>query len=200
MPPSPATVLVVDDEHDIADLYARWLEDEYEVLVAHTGREALDALDERVDVVLLDRRIPDVHGDDVLDRINERGLRCQVAMVTAVEPELDIITMGFDDYLVKPVTSDELLDTVATLVARSEYESGLRELFAAVSKRAVLLDQYPAEELADNPEYEALEGQITRDRDRLDALVGEVSDEAFPKVLRDVVGGSPDGTDVGADN
>lgn len=210
MPSSPITVLVVDDEHDIADLYARWLADEYEVLVAHTGREALEALDERVNVVLLDRRIPDVHGDDVLDRINKRGLQCQVAMVTAVEPELDIITMGFDDYLVKPVTSDDLLETVATLVARSEYESGLRELFAAVSKRAVLLDQYPAEELADNPEYEELEGQITRDRDRLDALVGEVSDEAFPQILRDVVGDSsdgtdnaadiPDGTDVGADN
>jgi DNA-binding response OmpR family regulator len=187
MTSSNSTVLVVDDEHEIADLYARWLEDDYEVVVAYTGQEALEALDEHIDVVLLDRRIPDLHGDEVLERINERGLSSWVAMVTAVEPEFDILDMGFDDYLVKPITGETLRETVAQLVARGSYDAGLREHFAAVSKWAVLSAQHPREELEAQPEFESLEATIDRQRERLDAQVSELSEAGFRKVLRDAV-------------
>ena len=183
----PAKVLVVDDEVEIADLYARWLEDEYEVEVAYTGQEALDALEEPIDVVLLDRRIPDLHGDEVLERIRQRELDCWVAMVTAVEPEFDILDMGFDDYLVKPVTGDGLRDTVATLVARGAYDAALRDHFAAVSKWAVLSAQHAPEELADSREFLDLEAEIDAQRAELDELMGELTDADFRAVLRDAV-------------
>lgn len=187
MSSSKPTVLVVDDEHEIADLYARWLEDDYEVLVAYTGQEALDELDERIDVVLLDRRIPDLHGDEVLEHINEQDLDCWVAMVTAVEPEFDILEMGFDEYLVKPVTGETLRRTVEQLVSRGEYDAGLREHFAAVSKWAVLAAQHTPEELQESSEFEDLEATIDRQRDELDDLVADLSDDDFRKVLRDAV-------------
>ena len=188
MSQTEATVLVVDDEREIADLYARWLEDDYDVVVAYTGQDALDALDETIDVVLLDRRIPDLHGDEVLQRIRERDLDCWVAMVTAVEPELDILDMGFDDYLVKPVTGDGLRETVATLVSRGSYDAALREHFAAVSKWAVLSSQHAPEELEDSAEFQALEASIDEQRAELDELMGDLSDADFRAVLRDAVG------------
>ncbi|MDZ7702307.1 MAG: HalX domain-containing protein [Halobacteriales archaeon] len=187
MSQTDATVLVVDDEREIADLYARWLEDDYDVVVAYTGGAALEALDDTVDVVLLDRRIPDLHGDEVLERIRERELDCWVAMVTAVEPEFDILDMGFDDYLVKPVTGDGLRDTVATLVARGAYDSALREHFAAVSKWAVLSAQHAPEELADSPEFRSLQTEIDGQRAELDELMGELTDADFRAVLRDAI-------------
>ncbi len=81
-------VLVVEDEPDLADLYATWLRGEYRVRVAYGGREALEKLDDEVEVVLLDRRMPDLSGDEALKEIRERGFDCRVAMVTAVEPDL----------------------------------------------------------------------------------------------------------------
>lgn len=64
-------LLVVDNERDVADTYALQLE-EYDTRVAYGGEEALAKLDDDVDAVLLDRRMPDVHGDEVLARIHDR--------------------------------------------------------------------------------------------------------------------------------
>ena len=90
------TVLVVEDESDIAALYAGFLRERYAVTVAATVAEAKEVVDESFDAVLLDRRLPDGSGDEVLEHVRERGLDCRVAMVTAVEPDFDIIGMGFD--------------------------------------------------------------------------------------------------------
>lgn len=54
-----ATVLVVDDEKDLADVYAEHLKERYTVRTEYSGNEALEAMSPDVDVVLLDRRMPD---------------------------------------------------------------------------------------------------------------------------------------------
>jgi len=138
MSDDPPLVLVVEDERDLSELYRTWLAKSYRVRTAHDGRTALDELGEDVDIVLLDRRMPDLSGDEVLDRIRERGLDCRVAMVTAVEPDVDIVEMAFDDYLVKPVTEEELLGTTENLRIRDEYDDGVKQLFSLASKKALL--------------------------------------------------------------
>jgi CheY-like chemotaxis protein len=60
------TVLVVDDEPQLAELYSMQLAEEYEVRTATGGPEALDLVDEEVDVALLDRRMPRMSGDELL--------------------------------------------------------------------------------------------------------------------------------------
>lgn len=97
--PLTGTVLIVEDEQPLADLYAAWLTETYSIRTAYDGEQALDQLDEQVAVVLLDRRMPQLSGDDVLERIRERNYDCHVAMVSGVHPDFDIIEMGFDDYL-----------------------------------------------------------------------------------------------------
>ncbi|KAB1188584.1 MULTISPECIES: bacterio-opsin activator domain-containing protein [Haloferax] len=133
------TVLVVDDDEDLADTCRYWLDGErFAVETAYGGEEALDRLDDSVDVVLLDRRMPTVSGDDVLDEIRARDIDCRVAMMTAVEPDTDIVDMPFDAYLVKPVTETEVKETVEELLFRSSFESEVREYFALESTEAVL--------------------------------------------------------------
>jgi CheY-like chemotaxis protein len=63
------TVLIADDEAAIVDGQAARLTDEYRVRRAYGGHEALEQVGEEVDVALLDRRMPDLSGDEVLDRI-----------------------------------------------------------------------------------------------------------------------------------
>ncbi len=112
------TVLIVDDEEDLAELYAEWVEMAgYRTRTAYDGPSALEALDDAVDVVLLDRRLPETRGEDVLERIREGDYDCAVAMVTAVEPEADIVDMGYDEYVVKPLEQSQVADLVGDLAA-----------------------------------------------------------------------------------
>jgi DNA-binding response OmpR family regulator len=183
-------VLVVEDEPDLADLYAAWLGDEYRVRTAYGGREALDELDEAddaVNAILLDRRMPGLSGDEVLTAVRDRGIDCRVAMVTAVEPDFDILEMGFDDYLVKPVTSDTLRETVEGLLRRGEYDSEVQELFSLTSKKAMLESEKSASDLADNEEYQRLTERIEELRDRADESRDAVAtdEEDYEKLFQD---------------
>ncbi|MBP1922066.1 DNA-binding response OmpR family regulator [Halorubrum alkaliphilum] len=189
MSEQPPLVLVVEDEADLADLYAAWLGDEYRVRTAYGGHEALETLDElddEVDAILLDRRMPGLSGDEVLSAVRERGIDCRVAMVTAVEPDFDILAMGFDDYLVKPVSSDTLRETVESLLQRSEYDAGVQDLFSLTSKKAMLEAEKSPSELADNQEYQELTARIERLRTDVDrSLEAVTEDDDFEGLFRE---------------
>ena len=190
MSEQPPLVLVVEDEPDLADLYAAWLGDEYRVRTAYGGREALDELDEadnEVDAILLDRRMPGLSGDEVLTAARDRGIDCRIAMVTAVEPDFDILEMGFDDYLVKPVTSDTLRETVEGLLRRGEYDTEVQELFSLTSKKAMLEAEKSATDLASNEEYQRLTDRIDELRERADESRDAVAtdDEDYEKLFQE---------------
>lgn len=168
-------VVVVEDEERLAELYAMWLRGPFEVSVAHDRETATDLLDGTVDVALLDRNLPDGSGDDLLDTITERGLDCAVAMVTAVSPDFDIIELGFDEYLCKPTSEPELVDTVERLVAQRHYQPAVDELYALSRKRALLESRYSASELRASDEYAALADRIEELRQETTGLVDDFS-------------------------
>lgn len=154
------TILVVEDEQPLADMFSEWLESEYEVQIAYDGESALEQADPSINVVLLDRRMPGLSGDEVLEKLRARGLDCPMAMVTAVEPDFDVLDIGFDDYIVKPVGPDELTALVARLLELEEVNPGIKEYFARVSKKNALESRLPETELDQNPEFVALRNEI----------------------------------------
>ena len=165
---SDATVLAVDDEPDLAELYRVYLDSAYVVRVATGGDEAIDLMDDEVDVVLLDRRMPDMSGHEVLNEIRGEGYDARVAMLTAVEPDVDIVEMPFDDYKTKPVSKEDLLTLVEVLLHRAAFDERSQEFFALASKKAALeatgttnSDEY--EELIDRMESVRLEVDDTLD-------------------------------------
>ena len=99
---------------------------------------AIEFMDDSVDVALLDRKMPDMSGDQVLEHIREVGYSCKVAMVTAVEPDIDVAELGFDDYVRKPVTREDLHTVVDRLLLRQSYNDRIQEYFAVVSKLLAL--------------------------------------------------------------
>jgi len=180
-------VLIVEDEPDVAETYRLWLEDRYTVRVAGDGNEGLEALDESVAVVLLDRMMPGLSGGEVLERIREEGLDCRVAMVTAVEPDFDILEMGFDAYLSKPVKSDQLEETVQNLLERAEYDTLLQEYYSLVEKQATLEATKTGVELENSDKYDALTTRIDGLRDELAETLGGIDDdEDFIATVRDL--------------
>jgi DNA-binding response OmpR family regulator len=181
-----ATVLVVEDERELADLFADWLRTSYDVRTAYTADGALDELDDDVDVVLLDRRLPESSGDAVLETIRGEGYGCQVAMVTAVDPDFDMLELGIDAYVVKPVDREELAELVSRLLARSLYSEEVQEYFSLASKRASLETSKSEEELAASDRYADLCERIDEKRSNLDQLVGELGEDDFLAVIRNL--------------
>ncbi|MFC3957252.1 response regulator transcription factor [Halovivax cerinus] len=180
-------VLIVEDEPDLANLYAAWLTDGYAVETAYDGTTGLDAIDESVDVVLLDRRMPGLSGDTVLDTIREQHVDCRIAMVTAVEPDFDIVEMGFDDYLVKPVSKTDLTTVVDQLLLRSTYDEQLQEYFALAAKKALLDAQKTEAERSSSREYERLEDRLAVVRTKVDDTMEELFDQdVYHRLCQDI--------------
>lgn len=182
--PDRPVVLVVEDERDLADMYAEWLAAEYEVRVSYGGEDAMERVDGAVDVVLLDRLMPGASGDEVLAAIRDRGYDPMVAMITAVEPDFDVLELGFDDYLVKPVFAEDVRSVVDRLRSRSRYDDRVKRYFALVSKRAALEGYRSTDELAANEEYVELEAEIEALQAELNEVMAGFDDDSFEAVFR----------------
>ncbi|MEH7130845.1 response regulator transcription factor [Neobacillus drentensis] len=107
-------ILVVEDEKQIAKILKLELEYEgYEVMVAYDGKSGLQAaLDEKVDLILLDVMLPEMNGIEVLRRIRKENDLLPVILLTARNMTIDKVAgldQGANDYITKPFEIEELL-------------------------------------------------------------------------------------------
>ncbi|MFI0452242.1 response regulator transcription factor [Actinomadura sp. 6N118] len=117
-------VLVVEDERLLADAIAEWLRDEaHAVDLAYDGAAALERVAVNdYDVVVLDRDLPIVHGDEICRELAEAETAVRVLMLTAAAEVTDRVAglgLGADDYLTKPFAFPELAARVQALGRRS---------------------------------------------------------------------------------
>jgi DNA-binding response OmpR family regulator len=117
-------VLVVEDERLLADAIAEWLRREaFAVDVVYDGDAALERIGVNgYDVVVLDRDLPVVHGDDVCRAVVETDRQTRVLMLTAasaVRERVAGLAIGADDYLTKPFAFIELSARVHALTRRA---------------------------------------------------------------------------------
>lgn len=115
-------ILVLDDEKEIAEVISLYLKNEgYEMILAHTGRDALKKVEEeQPDLALLDVMLPDIDGFRVLQKIREK-YTFPVIMLTAKTEYTDRVaglTLGADDYIPKPFNPLELVARVKAQLRR----------------------------------------------------------------------------------
>jgi DNA-binding NtrC family response regulator len=118
-------ILAIDDDETVLKLYQRLLADlGHPVVVARTGAQALEIINkENVDLVILDLKLPDVHGCELLGQIKEKLNNAPVIIVTAhptLESSIESIRAGgVYDYIIKPFASDALQLVVRRAVERT---------------------------------------------------------------------------------
>jgi DNA-binding response OmpR family regulator len=120
-------LLLVDDDRDLCQLVAQYLEPEgFNLSVVHTGGEGVKtAVEGNYQLIVLDVMLPDKKGFDVLREIRSR-VRTPVLMLTARGDEFDRILgleLGADDYLPKPFSPRELIARISAILRRSGWQS-----------------------------------------------------------------------------
>lgn len=181
--PNPS-ILIIDDDPRLVNMYAGWLEEDYEVERAYNGEDGLAALNDEIDIVLLDRRMPGITGEEVLERIREWGIDTRVIMLTAVEPDLDIVEMDFDTYMLKPGVKEQLRDVITDLLTRDSYEQETEEYLVLNAKRALLESQLTQAELEEDEGYRQLITRLEELEETMDDPTGGVeSSERIMTVL-----------------
>jgi len=118
------TLLLVEDDRDMANYIQGILSPEYNLLVADNGIKALEILEKKpVDLILSDVMMPEMDGFQLLKTVRERYQDIPFIMLTAradAPDRLTALTLGVDDYLTKPFLEDELLARLKNLISRYE--------------------------------------------------------------------------------
>ena len=114
MTTSKKTILVVDDDKSILRTFTRILQKNgYEIETAETGKEAIEKADNRhYDLALVDIRLPDMDGTDLIAKLKKQLQRTVKIMITgfpSLETGVKALDEGADAYLVKPVKPQDLL-------------------------------------------------------------------------------------------
>ena len=134
-------VLVVDDEPVVIKSCDRILSSEgMAVEGAATGSYGLELTDKgRFDAMVLDLRIPDTNGIEILRRVKQTKPELEVVIITgypSVNTAVEALKLGACDYVVKPFTPEEITDAVRNALKQRGRVKGLKEIAAEVSPKA----------------------------------------------------------------
>lgn len=156
------TVLIVDDNTDLIEIYRQWLKKPFNVLTAQNGKDAIDLL-ENVDILLLNRQVPDHEG--VIEELRDRDT--QIVILTGVDPDFKVIEMPIDDYVLKPVKADELNEIVEKTLRRRNYNEKVQDYLSLLSKKNALDSNKSLVELQGNQDYKALIDKLSELREEI---------------------------------
>lgn len=113
------TILLAEDEDPARESYRLWfeMEDSWEVREATDGAEALSKLDNTVDVLVLDRHMPELSGSEVVGKLDGTAFTGPVVVVSAYKPDEQLSEKDVDAYLLKPVHNEELVEVIRQLLS-----------------------------------------------------------------------------------
>lgn len=118
-------ILLIEDEHKIANSISKGLEQEnYAVDICYDGTSGYDfAVGEEYDAIILDRMLPGIDGIDICRRLRAENIHTPVLMLTAkgqIDDRVEGLNAGADDYLLKPFAFSELLARIKALIRRPQ--------------------------------------------------------------------------------
>ncbi len=132
-------VFIIDDEESISKMLVHWVKNQwnYNCKTFINGTDALNALSENPDLVLLDIMLPDINGNEVLSRIKTKNPQVPVIMLSAqgsVEVALESIRLGAFDYFPKPIDKNRLEPAIRNAIKHYDLEREVEKLKENLTK------------------------------------------------------------------
>ena len=182
--PRPRLLLVDDEPRLLSSLHALLQERDYELVTATCGAEALAHLAQLdFDLILLDLRLPDMSGHEIMDHINRRGIAGDVIVMSGdvgIEAAIGALKRGAYDYLRKPYSREELLKTVENVLQ----QRALARDNARIAARLATSEQMYRYLVDSSPDIIYTldqDGHFTFVNDRVHQLLGYSRDELIGK-------------------
>ncbi|MYM40516.1 putative bifunctional diguanylate cyclase/phosphodiesterase [Duganella qianjiadongensis] len=180
----PRLLLVDDEPRLLSSLYELLRDRDYELITATNGAEALAQLTRvKFDLILLDLRLPDMSGHEIMDFINSRGIEGDIIVMSGdvgIEAAIGALKRGAYDYLRKPYSREELLKTVENALQKRRLANDNSRIASQLenSERMYrsLVDSSPDIIYTLNHE-----GKITFVNDRVQQLLGFSREELIGK-------------------
>lgn len=137
------SVLILEDERMVADIFTEYFSGSYDVQYVRTGEEAIDAYthDEH-DLLIIDRKLEQMSGDAAAAQIRAEHEQQLILCVSGVEPGDEIAELAVDDYIHKPVEEEEMKTRLELLLTRAELDATARTYLSLRSKQIALLDMH----------------------------------------------------------
>lgn len=133
-------VLLVEDSLPQASLFIQYMKDE-NITMTHVscGVEAKEFIAQSLpDLVLLDLKLPDMHGQDILKWINEQKISTATIVITghgSVDIAVDVMQLGADDFLEKPISADRLRTSIKNLLEKSRLQNMLDDYHSTFDRQ-----------------------------------------------------------------
>lgn len=125
-------ILIVEDDKILSETIKQVLQEDYETNQEYDGKSGLLAAKLDIyDLIILDLMLPEMNGYDVLKRLRELKILTPVLILTArddINDKVKGLTIGADDYLVKPFESEELLARISAIIRRTKGNYKLNSL------------------------------------------------------------------------
>jgi len=171
-----AAILVVDDEQGVRKSLNMVLKDDYNIFLAKTGEQAIDIFEQKaVDLILLDIRLPDIDGVELLGRFKEMEPNTEIIMVTAVKEihtAVKAIKLGAYEYIIKPFQVEDVLTVISN----------------ALEKRSLIREvAYLRNELERSKPFEKMVGENKMMKEIFD-LISTISDGDGPVLIQGETG------------
>lgn len=167
------TILFVDDEQKHITLYKDYTEQEYDsVETAMSGEEALRKINEETDIVFLDRSLPTMSGVEVLEEIHDGDYSPRIVMLTAQDPNDEIIELEIDDYETKPIYQTDLLEIIEKVLVMEKIEETLTSFHRLGAKHSALIKS----EEADSQKIQDLSEEIKQKRQTLYEVLNQIEE------------------------
>lgn len=147
------TVLVVDSDRRLTEMYSRWLEERYTVVRAHSDEELDRRCKEEIDVMLFAEGVPGTDPERILAAVRPE---CRTIMLVEERTDFDVLEIGCDELLRKPVVSERLREAVEEQLTRQGESDPQREFGSLGAKQSFLESIHPSETLAANDDYREL--------------------------------------------
>ncbi|MGB5868123.1 MAG: response regulator transcription factor [Arcobacteraceae bacterium] len=142
------TILIVEDEPDILELLEYTLDKDYEVIGCLDTSNVVDILDqENIDLILMDRNLPNVEGSVFIQDLRSKGYNQNVIYLTAKDADENIIegfNRGADDYITKPFNIDILKARIKSVINRSQKNLDIvkvRDITYISSQKKFIIDE-----------------------------------------------------------
>lgn len=190
-------ILLVEDEKKISEITKAYLEKEgFNVFISYDGEEALKMFNNNpIHLIVLDLMLPKISGEQVCSRIRSKS-DVPIIMVTAktgLEDRINGISIGADDYLIKPFSIRELVVRIKALIRRSYREDPLADILSFNNDLEIDLNKMEVRKKGENILLTSVEFNVLKtlllnpgrvlSRDQLLEKISEDANESYDRTI-----------------